>query len=57
MSLAAALAQPGDADFEFKLPRLGGGVTPNEKLGQIGFSRLLQTNSSLSLRPTICAAR
>jgi prevent-host-death family protein len=26
ISLAEALAQPGNADFEFKPPRLGGGI-------------------------------
>ena len=26
MSLAEALAQPGDADFEFEPPRFGGGI-------------------------------
>jgi PHD/YefM family antitoxin component YafN of YafNO toxin-antitoxin module len=26
MSLAEALAQPGDADFEFEPPRMGGGI-------------------------------
>ena len=28
MSLAEALAQPGEADFEFKLSRIGGVVNP-----------------------------
>jgi prevent-host-death family protein len=33
MSLAEALAQPGDADFEFKPPRVGGGIFKPADLG------------------------
>ncbi len=33
MSLAEALAQAGDADFDFKPPRLGGGIFKPADLG------------------------
>ena len=33
MSLAEALAQPGDADFDFKPPRIGGGMFKPADLG------------------------
>ena len=33
MSLAEALAQPGDADFDFKPPRIGGGLFKPADLG------------------------
>ena len=33
MSLADALAQPGDADFDFKAPRVGGGMFKAADLG------------------------
>jgi prevent-host-death family protein len=33
MSLAEALAQPGDADFDFTPPRLGGGIFKPADLG------------------------
>ena len=32
-SLAEALAQPGDADFDFKPPRIGGGIFKLADLG------------------------
>lgn len=33
MSLAEALVQPGDADFDFEPPRLGGGIFKPADLG------------------------
>ena len=33
MSLAEALAQPGEADFPFKPPRIGGGIFKPADLG------------------------